>query len=154
MSKNKWSTGRKFKEHFIPVCDDHLFDEIPKSDSEMTISQLNQKGIFHVDHSIGVKNDSDKLPYFTVLFRQFPNALKEVIKCSRAGHNKYSETDTDWMNFSRVSDAETRYKDAMLRHMTEEGQVEDMIQYGEITHEAAVVWNALADLEIKLRKNG
>ena len=56
-------------------------------------------------------------------------------------------------NFSRVENAETRYKDAMLRHMTESGQVEDMIQFGEITHEAAVVWNALADLEVNLRKN-
>lgn len=99
----------------------------------------------------GVKNDSGKLPYYTVLFKQFPNALREVIKCSTAGHNKYHETDTDWMNFLRLEDADIRYKDAMLRHMTEEGIIEDMIPYGEMTHEAAVVWNALADLEVKLR---
>lgn len=41
----------------------------------------------------------------------------------------------------------------MLRHMTEEGIVEDMRPYGEITHAGAVVWNALADLEIKLRRD-
>lgn len=104
-----------------------------------------------LDYDSGVKHDSDKLPYFTVLFKQFPNALREVVKCSAAGHEKYKETDLDWQNFSRVDRAETRYKDAMLRHMTEEGVVEDMLSYGEVTHEAAVVWNALADLEIKLR---
>ena len=100
----------------------------------------------------GVKNDSDKLPYYTVLFKQFPLALKEVIKCSKAGNQKYHATDTDWQNFSRLENSDTRYKDAMLRHMSETGQVEDMMEYGEMTHEAAVVWNALADLEVKLRK--
>ena len=101
---------------------------------------------------IGVKKDSGKLPYYTVLFKQFPLALKEVIKCSVSGHNKYYETDKDWQNFSRLEHADTRYKDASLRHMTETGIIEDMIEYGEMTHEAAVVWNLLADLEIKLRK--
>ena len=100
----------------------------------------------------GIKNDSGKLPYFTVLFKQFPLALQEVMKCSKAGNQKYHETDRDQQNFSRVDNAEIRYKDAMLRHMSEEGQVEDMIEFGEMTHEGAVVWNALADLEIKLRK--
>lgn len=100
----------------------------------------------------GIKKDSDKLPYFTVLFEQFPLALREVIKCSKAGHSKYRETDQDMQNFSRVKNSERRYKDAMLRHMTETGIVEDMAEYGEMTHEGAVVWNALADLEIKLRK--
>ena len=100
----------------------------------------------------GVKNDSDKLPYYTVIFKQFPLALREIMKCSKAGNNKYHETDKDWMNFSRVENANIRYKDAMLRHMTETGIVEDMIEFGEMTHEGAVVWNALADLEVKLRK--
>lgn len=100
----------------------------------------------------GIKNDSDKLPYYTVMFKQFPLALREVIKCSKAGHEKYKETDQDMQNFSRVPNSETRYKDAMLRHMGETGQVEDMIEFGEMTHEGAVVWNALADLEIKIRK--
>ena len=100
----------------------------------------------------GIKKDSDKLPYFTVLFEQFPLALREVIKCSKAGNKKYHKTDSDYQNFSRVPNSERRYKDAMLRHMAEVGIVEDMSEYGEMTHEGAVVWNALADLEIKLRK--
>lgn len=100
----------------------------------------------------GIKNDSGKLPYYIVLFKQFPLALQEVMKCSAAGNRKYSETDQDWQNFSRVPQSDTRYKNAMLRHMTESGQVEDMVEYGPITHEGAVVWNALADLEIKLRE--
>lgn len=99
----------------------------------------------------GQKFDDGKLPYYTVLFKQFPNALREVVKCSLAGHNKYHKTDSDWQNFSRNS-GDDRYKNAMLRHMTEVGPIEDMAEFGEMTHEAAVVWNALADLEIKLRE--
>jgi hypothetical protein len=35
--------------------------------------------------------------------------------------------------------------------MSETGSVKDMEEYGGMTHEAAVVWNALADLEVSLR---
>ena len=59
----------------------------------------------------------------------------------------------DWQNISRLENAEIRYKDAALRHLTETGIVEDMIPYGEMTHEGAVIWNFLADLEIKLRND-
>ena len=52
-----------------------------------------------MEHMEGIKNDKGKLPYYTVLFKQFPLAIKEVIKCSSAGHNKYKETDLDWQNF-------------------------------------------------------
>ena len=106
-----------------------------------------------MEHLKGIKNDKGKLPYYTVLFKQFPLAIKEVIKCSSAGLIKYKETDLDWQNFSRLPDSDIRYKNAALRHLTEEGKVEDMSEYGEMTHEGAVVWNLLADLEIKLRKN-
>lgn len=100
----------------------------------------------------GVKNDSGKLPYYIVLFKQFPLALQEVMKCSQAGHNKYYATDSkDWQNFARVEGADIRYKNAMLRHMSETGSVKDMEEYGGMTHEAAVAWNALADLEVSLR---
>ena len=106
-----------------------------------------------MEHLKGIKNDKGKLPYYTVLFKQFPLAIKEVIKCSSAGHNKYKETDLDWQNFSRLPDSDSRYKNAALRHLTEEGEVEDMKDYGGMTHEGAVIWNLLADLEIKLRNN-
>jgi hypothetical protein len=97
----------------------------------------------------GQKFDNDKLPYYTVLFKQFPLAFKEVVKCSLAGHNKYP-LDTDWMNFKRVSNAENRYLNASLRHMSESGINEDMKEYGEVLHEAQVIWNLCAALQIKL----
>lgn len=97
----------------------------------------------------GQKWSDDKLPIYTVLFEQFPNAIKEVVKCSQAGHKKYPH-DIDWMNFKRVKDAEFQYKNAALRHLGQKGVSEDMLLYGEITHEAQAIWNLLASLEIQL----
>ena len=78
-------------------------------------------------------------------------SLADAVKIiKQVSDNKYDETDKDWQNFSRLENADTRYKDASLRHMAETGIIDDMIEYGEMTHEAAVVWNSLADLEVKL----
>lgn len=100
----------------------------------------------------GQKFSDDKLPLYTVIFKQFPLALQEVAKCSQAGHKKYPN-DTDWMNFKRVGDAENQYLNAAIRHLMEEGINQDMLEYGEILHEAQCIWNLLCSLQIKL-ENG
>jgi hypothetical protein len=104
-----------------------------------------------IDEKEGQKFSDGKIPLYTVLFKQFPNALREVAKCSVAGHIKYPN-DVDWMNFKRVKNSDIAYKEAGIRHLTESGVNQDMLQYGLITHEAQVVWNFLADLEINLTK--
>jgi len=106
----------------------------------------------------GQKFDSGKLPMFTVLFRQFPNAIKEVVRCSQSGHNKYPN-DTDWQNFRRVSLKENpdRYLNASMRHLEQSGgklkSDPDMAQYGGALHLAQSIWNLLAHLERKLQEN-
>ena len=126
---------------------DHRWDNIDYFDEYFRKIEAT----YDTEPETGVKNDSGKLPYYIVLFKQFPLALQEVMKCSAAGNNKYHKTDKDWQNFARVEGADIRYKNAMLRHMSETGSVKDMEEYGGMTHEAAVVWNALADLEVSLR---
>lgn len=100
-------------------------------------------------NKIGDKYDKDKLPMHTVLYRQFPLAIKEIVKCSQAGHLKYPN-DIDWMNFKRVPDGINRYLNAALRHLNEEGVNIDMKEYLEVLHEAQAIWNLLAALQIKL----
>lgn len=100
----------------------------------------------------GQKFNEGKLHYHTVLFKQFPKALKEVVKRSEAGHIKYKDTDQDFMNYKRVENGEQEYLEAAVRHMTEEGIDEDLLEYGETLHEAAVIWNLLANLELKLER--
>ncbi len=102
----------------------------------------------------GQKFSDDKLPLYTVIFKQFPLALQEVAKCSQAGNKKYRETDgKDWSNFRRVENPEFQYKNAAIRHLMEEGINQDMLEYGEILHEAQCIWNLLCSLQIKL-ENG
>lgn len=154
-----YKKGKIYKSHnFGCITDEfgnrnHSWEYPTKEFKKLEKKDFTNISIGHCESApIGQKFSNDKLPYDIVLFKQFPNALQEVIKCSKAGHEKYKETDTDWQNFLRVEDAEQKYKDAALRHKTESGIIEDMIPFGEMTHEAAVVWNSLAALEIKLRK--
>lgn len=100
----------------------------------------------------GQKFDDGKLPIFTVLVKQFPNAIQEVVRCSNSGHNKYPN-DTDWRNFKRVPlDANRyRYLEASTRHLLLSGGElvwnEDMIEYGGALHLAQSIWNQLAHLQ-------
>lgn len=104
----------------------------------------------------GQKFDEGKLPLFTVLFKQFPSAIQEVVKCSMAGHVKYP-MDIDYLNFSRVSlkDNPNRYLDASIRHLLESGgelkEDESMKEFGGSIHLAQAIWNILAHLELKIK---
>lgn len=94
-----------------------------------------------------LKFDQGKLPYFTVLGTQFPLAIKEVVRRSLEGHEKYEKGD-DWENWFRLAEERgvSSYDNALLRHLFRDG--ED----SELGHDVAVAWNAVARLEYKLRK--
>ncbi len=100
----------------------------------------------------GLKFSKDKLPMYTTYFVQFPKALKEVVKCSQAGHKKYIENDENWLNYKKVPNAIFEYKNAAIRHLDESGINKDMLEYGTVLHEAQVIWNLLAALELQLEK--
>jgi|GEM_PF-5157056 len=94
------------------------------------------------------KFDKDKLPYYIVLCIQFPSAIREVVKRSKYGHDKY-ESEDDWENWLRIGEQRgvITYQNALMRHFFKDGKD------SELDHDVAVVWNALATLEFKLRKN-
>jgi len=91
-----------------------------------------------------MKFSADKIPLYTVLVKQFKNALLEVAKRSEVGHKKYIENDADYMNFKTVSIDE--YDNALMRHLFEDG--EDT----QLEHYTAVAWNSLARLELYLEQ--
>lgn len=99
----------------------------------------------------GVKKDNDK-PQLNLLFLQFPNAIQEVVKCSMFGHEKYKETDKDYLNMYRLDNAEFRYSGALLRHFNEHTQGNTTDKDSKLLHLAHTAWNALALLEIELNK--
>lgn len=98
------------------------------------------------------KNDK----YFTAKFDEgkpcagvlldFGLALLEIAKIGTFGIKKYSRG--SWLN---VPDARLRYTDALLRHLLI-SQYEEIDPDSKILHEAHMVWNALARLELLLRE--
>lgn len=97
---------------------------------------------------IGVKHSQGKLPYHTILIGQFPLAVKEIVKRGELGHQKYIETDADYMNWQRIDDAENQYKNAAIRHLFQDGEDNET----EIDHLAAACWSLMAVLQLKLKK--
>ena len=97
-------------------------------------------------HEPGAKLDQGKIRAGLVL-KGFSHALKSVSAVGTFGANKYS--DNGWMD---VENGINRYTDAMLRHMLEEFSVHDHDEETELLHAAHTAWNALAILELKLRK--
>lgn len=99
----------------------------------------------------GEKHNNYKLP-MSKLFKQFPRALQAVVLTSCYGHDKYKNSDQDWMNFSRVKGGNESYFDADIRHQL------DREIYGEddesglphVFHEA---FDKLAKCELWIKEN-
>jgi hypothetical protein len=95
----------------------------------------------------GAKLDAGKNRLGLVMFG-FSRALQEVGRVGTFGANKYS--DNGWME---VPNGEARYTDAMLRHLLKEAEGEEIDAESGLRHAAQVAWNALARLELKLRRH-
>ena len=94
--------------------------------------------------SEGVKHDHEK-PIAGVL-GDFSRALMAVAEVGTFGARKYARG-----NWENVEDGVTRYNDAMWRHLLIAQHERIDVETG-LTHEAAMVWNALATLELRLRE--
>lgn len=99
-------------------------------------------------HQPGAKLDSGKVSVTRGCIHYFPRALSAVASLSTKGARKYS-----WKGWEKVPDGIHRYGDALGRH---ELRIEDdFTRRDPDTDEleaTAVAWNALARLELILRK--
>ena len=80
----------------------------------------------------------------------FSRALKEVAKVATVGANKY--TPDGWVS---VPDGRTRYMDAFGRHLLDFGtgaRIDDGPGGTHCLHQAQMIWNLLAALELELRE--
>ena len=96
-------------------------------------------------HETGAKLDAGK-PRLGLVLGAFANALVEVGKVGTYGANKY--TDNGWLD---VPNGKARYTDALLRHILAETN-ESHDPDTNLHHAAHAAWNALARLELILRK--
>lgn len=98
-------------------------------------------------HAPGAKLDAGKLRAGLVL-GGFARALREVSAVGTYGANKY--TPNGWMH---VPNGVERYTDAMHRHLLSEASGEARDPDTEILHAAHAAWNALARLDLIVRKS-
>lgn len=92
------------------------------------------------------KHDAKK-PRLGLVVLGFARAPQAVGEVATFGAGKY--TDNGWVD---VPDGERRYTDAMLRHLLQEAQGEANDPESGLTHAAHVAWNALARLDLALRR--
>ena len=97
-------------------------------------------------HQPGVKNDHGKNK-LGLIFNGFANALWAVGQVGTFGAVKYTED--SWCS---VLNAEKRYTDALYRHLLLEAQGEKFDDESGLLHAAHTAWNALARLELQIRK--
>lgn len=95
----------------------------------------------------GAKLDNGKLRLGLVL-GSFAHALLAVGAVGTYGAAKY--TDNGWVE---VPNGIERYTDALYRHLLAEATGEAIDPKSGLLHSAHVAWNALAVLELKLRKS-
>lgn len=96
-------------------------------------------------HKPGAKLDAGK-PRVGLMFKGFARALLRVAEVTTYGANKY--TPDGWQS---VQDGEARYLDAQCRHMLK-GFIEECDKDTDLEHMAHDAWNALARLELALRR--
>jgi hypothetical protein len=97
-------------------------------------------------HVLGAKLDNEK-PRLDLVLGDFAKALQEVGKIGTMGAKKY--TDHGWLS---VDQAETRYLSAGLRHYFQHSEGIYIDEESGLPHLAHHAWNALAVLELYLRK--
>ena len=98
--------------------------------------------MFDVIDAKEIKAKSRKdIPVFSGVLKYFPNALKEVAKCSKAGNDQHHPDKPLHWDMNKSTDE----YDALTRHLIDH-TINPMDDDG-VLHLAKVAWRALAGLE-------
>ena len=90
--------------------------------------------------------DRKKMPVYNGVLKYFPDAIREVSKCSQAGNDQHhSDKPLHW-DRSKSGDE----LDALTRHLLEVGTTDT----DGVKHSAKVAWRALANLQKELEREG
>ncbi len=92
------------------------------------------------------KPSRKNMPVYSGVLKYFPDAIREVSKCSQAGNNQHhSDKPLHW---DRAKSGDEL--DALTRHLLEAGTIDT----DGIKHSAKVAWRALANLQKELELKG
>ena len=90
------------------------------------------------------KDDRKGMPVYSGVLSYFPDALKEVAKCSLAGQKQHNQGDKLYWDKNKSFDNE----DALVRHLIDHSK--NPVDEDGVLHLAKVAWRALASLQIYL----
>ena len=90
--------------------------------------------------------DRKSMPVYSGVLKYFPDALKEVSKCSLAGNNQHHPNKPLHWDKNKSTDNE----DALVRHLIDHSI--NPVDDDGILHLAKVAWRSLAALQIYLDK--
>ncbi len=94
---------------------------------------------FYLDEFMDEKEDRKKIPVYSGVINYFPDAIKEVAKCSYAGQQQHNPDKPLAWDRSKSGDE----LDALMRHLIDAGTMDT----DGVRHSAKVAWRALANLQ-------
>ena len=102
---------------------------------------------FKADLESKKKEERKKTPVYSGVLKYFPDALKEVSKCSQAGNDQHhAEKHLHW-DKEKSNDNE----DALVRHLIDHSK--EPLDDDGVLHLAKVAWRSLAALQIYLESS-
>ena len=91
------------------------------------------------------KENRKQIPVYSGVINYFPDAIKEVAKCSYAGQQQHNPDKPLAWDRSKSGDE----LDALMRHLIDAGTIDT----DGVRHSAKVAWRALANLQKEIENN-
>jgi len=107
------------------------------------IQQTDRQGIEFTDTPI--KFTRKQTPIYSGVLNYFPDAIREVARCSFVGNEQHNPNTPLHWDRSKSGDE----LDALTRHLLEAGTIDS----DGIRHSAKVAWRALANLQKEIEKS-
>jgi len=104
-----------------------------------------QGGIKFTEKETPIEFSRKQTPIFTGVLNYFPDAIREVAKCSYAGQQQHNPDKPLAWDRSKSGDE----LDALSRHLLETGTIDT----DGIRHSAKVAWRALANLQKEIEND-
>ncbi len=114
-------------------CSDNYYSTL-EEDRNFELEQLNSQ----IESKAQKRKDT---PVFSGVLKYFPNALKEVAKCSKAGNDQHHPDKPLHWDMDKSKDE----YDALTRHLID--HTVDPLDDDGVLHLTKVAWRALAGLE-------
>jgi hypothetical protein len=107
--------------------------------------ELPQGGIELPEEQTPIKFTRKQTPIFTGVLNYFPDAIREIAKCSYVGQQQHNPDKPLAWDRSKSGDE----LDALTRHLLEAGTIDT----DGIRHSAKVAWRALANLQKEIEND-